>query len=589
MLPVIEWVALASVIAVILALMSSYPVLFGKIPCGHDTDFHLARIESICLGLGEGVFPVRLYEAQAYGMGYPCGLCYPDMFLYLPALLRLCGISMRTSYALFVLVANVATAGIALFSFTRMFGSRSRGAICSVLWALAPYRLYDVLVRASIGEYLAMAFMPLMLCGIWSLRHADDREWSSGHLWLGAAMAGIANSHMLSLPVSMALCVPFAVHGLVARRDIWARQLLQVAKAVVVALVLCAGFALPFLSYYSQHDLLVQQVQNHPQGEALSIAQLLTGFLPFQVFRDPERLFSHGFPIQTGLALLGGLGGALMASVAPSLLGRRKPGKSSRPEMILTAVVALGLMLLTTSVFPWDRCHTDGIMGALASPLAVIQFPWRLLAQVSLVLATLWGLLLTHDDVPLIRRLATVAVAVALVECQYATGSFMGVLVPLEGYDDLSLSHVSNGEYLPASMTASEFNAGEVIKEPVTSSEELSVTVDSRSAQSFRIGIRNASETEQTALLPLLWHEELTVDDDRVSIEGDGGLVRMTVPAGYDRAVEIRFVEPVSWRVAEAVTVLGTLALSVMLAGHTVARRRGRAVPVEAADEAPMA
>ena len=70
-----------------LGLFSSYPLYTFYLQYGHDLLFHLFRIDGIADGLQSGQFPVRLYGNDLNGYGYGVSMFYPELFLYVPALL----------------------------------------------------------------------------------------------------------------------------------------------------------------------------------------------------------------------------------------------------------------------------------------------------------------------------------------------------------------------------------------------------------------------------------------------------------------------------------------------------------------------
>ena len=73
---------------------------------GDDLFFHLNRIMGIAQTLKAGYFPARnqLFWLQNYGYGV--GYFYPDLFLYVPALLCFLGFSLLGSYKIFMTVVT---------------------------------------------------------------------------------------------------------------------------------------------------------------------------------------------------------------------------------------------------------------------------------------------------------------------------------------------------------------------------------------------------------------------------------------------------------------------------------------------------
>ena len=93
----------------IVLIVVSLPLLGIDAYRGHDTGFHIQRIISIKNAILEGRIPVRIYTEAINGYGYGAPLFYPDIFLYIPALLCVIGIPVTVSYNIFLILINVIT------------------------------------------------------------------------------------------------------------------------------------------------------------------------------------------------------------------------------------------------------------------------------------------------------------------------------------------------------------------------------------------------------------------------------------------------------------------------------------------------
>ena len=86
--------------------------------------FHMNRIMSIWEGWREGQFPVRVYGRQLDGFGVPEGLFYPDVNLWLPALLYGAGVPIVTVYHLYWLGVTALAVFGGWFAFSRWTAAR---------------------------------------------------------------------------------------------------------------------------------------------------------------------------------------------------------------------------------------------------------------------------------------------------------------------------------------------------------------------------------------------------------------------------------------------------------------------------------
>lgn len=94
---------------------------------------------------------------------------YSDVFLYPAAVLRILGFSLQTSYKVYVASITAATVGITFYALRKMFRSDCAALLGTALYTLSFYRLTNVFVRAAVGEYTAMAFLPLVVYGLWRI------------------------------------------------------------------------------------------------------------------------------------------------------------------------------------------------------------------------------------------------------------------------------------------------------------------------------------------------------------------------------------------------------------------------------------
>lgn len=572
----------AIVLIATLTVLTSYPYLMSALPYAaakHDIHFHVARIESLAMGLKQGIFPVRLYQMQAYGFGYPCGICYPDFFLYIPAALRTVGLSLKTSLAFFITLVNAATASVALYSFRRLFRSRKTGYICTVLWTLAPYRLCDVFVRTSVGEYLALIFLPLLAWGLWSTYEGDHGYGGGGWICLGIAIAGIVQSHILSVVLCALPAIPFAVICMAFGHA--PHKVRSTFAAAALALLLSASYVVPFLSYYTTHSLEVQFHGNIPMVYALEPSQLFATLQPYAGEALPLGSTLEGeMPLGVGWALLA----ALPAYFLLDWAYMRQHADRLHLWTIRTLLCVMACLLFaTTYYFPWGLTGGTGVFAGLITRLSIIQFPWRFIAQIEFLLVLLWGVVCSTSHNGLSLKVMYLALALALVECASASGTF---LHQAQRMDDAYLQelwannpNVGSGEYLPHGLDKTYLDEKQAAM-PQVSSDQVSITAFERvNAQSTRLSLTSESSEKQDIQLPLLWHAMWQIQKGEadaasdLSLSNANGYVMLSVPARFAGEVTITFVEPVSWRIAEGITGI-TLVGIVCLAVRNRMRRR---------------
>lgn len=565
---------LAALGVALVTFVASLPLLLSYIPHNDlmDLIFHLYRIDGIAEGLRDGQFPVRMQTTQLNGYGYPVSVCYGDLFLYIPAALRLLGLSMRASYGAFVLLANAFCAVMTYVTFRRMFQSRAVGMVACALWTLSPYRLFDRLwLSSSAGEYVALGFFPLIAYGLFSMFFAERRGASRlGWLWCALGVAGVVYSHVISTLLAFVLFFPFLVALLVFRHD--ARAWGQVGLAALAALLLSLGFLVPFADYYLNADLAVTALDSASKRlkaatHALQPAQIFLFAPPVTGISSPPTTVDE-MPFSVGWAAISSA--LLWAGLMATSLGRAVP-RRARAIGALGLVMAVALVYVSSVYFPWND-PVPALVEKVISLVATIQHPWRFLGPLSFVLLFL-GCLALPGLRALSRRAMGVAcaglLALCLVETLMGLTSYMRqCLYTPEDYTQVeSNGGVLVGEYLPAGTNTGPILA-DVDPQPQATGD-ASVASWSREGTTMTIELAGGA-SGGTVDLPLLEYPYyvLSADAEGCELTGDGpnNTLSIEVPVGYEGTVTVSYEPPLLWgaaAVASAVSAAGACALVV--------------------------
>lgn len=560
----------AVVVAVVAAaLFASLPAFLTYLPysSNHDITFHLMRIEGIAEGLRNGDFPVRMQTVQINGFGYPVSVTYGDLFLYIPAILRLVGLSLQGSYSVFVFLANLFCASITYVVTKRIFGLRSVALMACALWTFAPYRLLDnVWLRAAVGEYLALGFLPVIAYGLFSIFMNGRHEGASrnGWAWCGFGVCGIVYSHVLSILLAIIIFAPVLIAILIARHD--KETLLQVVKAIAAAVFLSLAFVVPFLDYYANANMLITDMTADDKRlqaatNAMQLPQLLFFFPPVEGWSIVDPFSVNEMPMTIGAALF--FGGVIWLLAVIMQGGFREGEKTAFVVGIIGCVLALLLAFMASYYFPWDS-DVGSLLNKVIGTLATIQFPWRLLGPISFVMVVLGCLaVVTIKDKVLSRAVAAMLACLVVLEAGCGLTSFMNTAAPLD--EGLNVNGVMNGEYLPSGTIVDKLYE-EGATEPKPSEGAV---VNSFEKKGTDVSISVSAEKDSTVLLPLLSYPgyELSTSIDGASLGvGENNVMELSLPAGADGEVSIAFREPMEWRVSEIVSLLALIVVVVCCA-----------------------
>lgn len=506
-----------------LGFLSTMPFFNSYLTEGHDMSFHLARIEEICAGLKDGQFPVYIQPDAMGGYGYAAPLLYPQLFLYFPALLRAAGVSMVTAVGIFMLAVNLATAGIMYFCGQRIFASGFAARICSLLYTFAMYRLINQYTRYAIGELLAMAFLPLVVYGLYEILERDRKRWP----WLTAGCCFILQSHVISTVFALFLIVVFCL--------VFIRQLLKkqrffaLLKAGVWTVLLNLWFLVPFLEMFRE-ELRTASLQLQFGNIAISFLQL------FQVFP-----LSRGDTSFVGESLNGkmplSLGVALLFFSACFLYGLAA-GEYRREKKMPVFCLGLGILfsLMATQWFSWNTLFR---IPVLAGFFSFFQFPWRFLscATVLLTFCAGAGACWLRDQSCHPKSILLAALLFTLLPAGYYMDDLSRGDIYLMKEEVADCDDIAGGEYLYEGTSPDAVAA----RLPVPLSENSGFTVEEYEKQGTHMRVEySLPGTEEAEVgLAALYYPGYEILYQDMSAGADGTARRLAGYAGADHLLSV--------------------------------------------------
>lgn len=529
------------------AAFSCMPLLWGGVFDGHDMLFHLNRIEGIASGLRCGQFPVRIHASTLLGYGYAASEFYPELFLYIPAILRNMGVSLCASVRVFEAGINLLAALSCYVSAKAVFDSRRTAVGASVLYTLCVYRLVNLYTRATLGESLAMIFFPLIIWSLYEVLRRDDGKWPL----LALGMTGVCMSHLLSTLFSVLFCAIAAVFSLpkLMREK---RRFLSILKAAAITVLCCVWFYVPMMQYSG--DGVSTSVVLDAQENVLQPGGFFVAFAGDMNADIPED-FAYTIGVVPGLALL--VGCALL------LVRRYAQGKAAMDgkDRAALALCALGAVALigATNAFPWE------LVCSLRRPFSTffkqIQFPWRLVgvAVPMMSMAAAWGYL--KDD-----RHASAGAAVIVALCAACSGYTMQCMVqrtPVLDKETFTDTRISQFEYTYVGTEKTALKSGDIR----VGGAEGAYSVLEMTKRGTNLTAVIEMDGGAYIEFPLLYYPgyQATVNGIPCKVaRGTNNTLRVYGTAsGQTAKVDISFKPPMAWIAAQGVSLLG-LALLIL-------------------------
>lgn len=381
-------------IVVLLTIFTCYPYLNHLTLWGHDISFHLNRIIGISEGIKLGEFPVFINSNLIDGMGYSTAIFYPEVLLYIPAFFNLIGFGIGASYKLFIILITFCTFISMYYAINKIFQKKEIAILASLLYTFSLYRLYDVFIRAALGEIISFVFLPIVILGIYELIFRDKNKWYI----LALGLFGLSCSHVISLFLSVLLIIILCIFNI---KHLY-NDKLRIKKILicgVFSIILCCNIYLPMLEQIidTKYRFSVGKSAYELSDNTAKASEILVDNL-----KSNSLIGSKKIPI-SGSTLNYGIGSILIVIPILLLFIRKdkaneknnkenkiqinKINKQSSDDIIqednqrkfINQLILIGIFLVfaVTEFFPWK----------LFGFMSVIQFPWRLNLISTLVLS----------------------------------------------------------------------------------------------------------------------------------------------------------------------------------------------------------
>lgn len=488
----------------LLTIISSITLfLIPNMSRGHDLAFHLSRISALKDNLKLGIIGGYIYPNYLGGYGYANPLFYPDLFLYIPALLSYFGLSVITSYKIFLFLISFISILTMYITVKGISKSIKCALISSILYGFAAYRLIDVFTRAALGEMLAFVFAPLVIYGIYEIVYGDYKKY----YLLVIGMSCLILSHLISTFVIGIILVIFFFVNI---KKLWneKNRILYIVISALITLGITAYFIFPMLEQMMSGKFLFNNLNE--------TSKLMEYSLPlWSVFFEIPNLVINKLWIPTGI----GIGFLLL------IYYYIKNFKKCSSFIHFCFITAILFIICSTNIFPWNLFQNI---------LFPIQFPWRLYFISVLLLSIGGGVLISKIKLDTNKTVVEFFVICLIPVINIGILNFNEQNIKEVGEYDISFA-----EYMPVKGNKEYIlERGDII----TSTYPLDLSFV-RNGLNLEISFSN-NTNDNSIELPLLYYKgyKAIINDKELEVyESDNGLVVVNIGSTNKGVINVNY------------------------------------------------
>ena len=325
-------------IAFFTIIVASLPLLQKNLVIGDDYEYHLARIQSISDSLKAGIFPVKVHTMLGASYGYGSGLFYPNLFLYVPAMLEIIGLNLIISYKIFIILMLIFMFTITYFSINHITDDKNSALIGTILIILSKVLILNLYHRFALGEFLGYIFIPPVIAGIYDLIYKDFKN----PIYIFIGFFGLINTHLISTLICLVFCFVYCIIHIKIILKNW-KSLLKLLFVALLVLISTCSFWLPMMEQYGIQKYKFMEPWTSIQNDEFRLIDAIG-----------EGRYSLGFPI------------IMFIPILFIKLFDKEIGKKSKNFFVIAICI---ILLQTTNIF-WN------ITKEFSN---IIQFKWRLL------------------------------------------------------------------------------------------------------------------------------------------------------------------------------------------------------------------
>ena len=541
---------ICAVLAVYFASMFLFPFDTGV--TGHDSSYHYLRIEALAQKIKNGEFFCGGIDYLFFGgAGYASSAAYPDLMIYIPALLRCIGVGVNQCMNIHIVLINAAVYASAFICAKSITKSEYAGTIAACTFLLCNYRIDTIYTRMAIGEATAAAFIPVIILGMYDMLFRDFKK----PYILGLGFVCVILTHTISTAVLLGLCVILTI---VFIKHMNVKKIIRLALTAVSAAAVTMFYWLPLFEMLGSADFGVKHNFFHPVNQCVEFWKMFSG----------ESIKGTAAIVVVLVSLRMFIPKNSKAYKNMCSESGQKPDSMKFADVL--SIIAILLLPLVSTVKVWEFLGTSG---------EFIQFPWRLY-MFSNALAAIAGSIYLYNILRFTDSCEIGAIAVLIMMTVSVCGHKSVVGTNRIKYDDDHFQRIENTQ----SVGMGEWMPQKFLDNIDSAKEDISVCrIDSRYEVDFirekdELSFKLDGGEHMYADVPLIWNKGYYAEDEKgnplpVSIS-DKGYVRVSLEEVTSGEIKVHYRSTVIQIISFVVTIVYVSALFLAFIFSSVRNRK---------------
>ena len=391
---------------------------------GHDTIFHISNIIKLSNTISiKNIFGSNIIAHNFNPYGYGVWLFYPKLphlsTAYIYLLTKDIYLSMKIIYFITTSLSGIFTYYLA----KKITKNKEVSLLSSIIYLTTPYHLCEIYVRDAIAENFMFLVLPMIFLGLYNLKENNYKKFYI--LFILGYIIGM-NSHLISMVYYTFFVGIFILYY---RKEYLKKDKI---KALVISTIIVTITVLPSLVNLISHKML--GIYRVFTSEFSSILDVTYNALDFSSLYNQNTILNKIQPYFSIITII-----LFLITTINLMLSKNKPLKKDKKILLIFIIILINLIC---SRIIWQY---------LPDFLYSIQFPWRLLVLLSLIVALYSTLILLNEKIPTFLKKTLPLMIVILVITEgisniiYFSGNVMTINEALNSTISLGFQH----EYLP--------------------------------------------------------------------------------------------------------------------------------------------